>query len=80
MKREFEEAIARVMFNSDDVMPEVCLLDAADILAMPEMQAIRKVLQRVAEFGIAVCDTDALMSDFYDLPDAIHDWVDVGAA
>ena len=70
----FEEAIARVMFGSDEPMPEVCLLDAADILAMPEMQAIRAWLRSDAmNWCCAECRNAALAVN--GVPQSVIDWV-----
>ena len=48
---------------------------AAAVLAMPEMEAIRKVLKAVGDMGIGVVDDEFVMTTLYELPESVDAWV-----
>ncbi len=44
------------------------------LMASEQMQALRKLVGAVADFGMHVIDEEALMTAYYDLPESIHEW------
>lgn len=59
-----------------DISPNSGDLTLADaVLAMPEMEAIRKVLKAVGDMGIGVVDDEFVMTTLYELPESVDAWV-----
>lgn len=48
---------------------------AEEILAMPELAAIRNLIHAVAMYGIGCIDSDAMLALYYELPGSVVDWV-----
>ncbi len=73
---EFRDAIADAIDGIYDYRDNGAgTYTAREVLAMPEMAAIRNLIHAVAMYGIGCIDSDAMLSLYYELPGSVVDWV-----
>jgi hypothetical protein len=80
MLTDLQEAIAHMFASGWLTEPE----DAAEVVvAMPQMEAIRKALWKAAcvaadNYGISTNDAASILADEFELPDDVVAWVVAG--